>query len=140
MDRWAFRSYVENGSDQVQLWYEQQLPSVQAELLNIIMYLRDAPIDDWSRPDYAQLRGKLASLSELRLITCEGNQTVHYRVLGFLEEAALEFTMLAAARKTRHFGYAEIGALALARKHAVQLDRDKYSWAANWIGELDIFE
>ena len=39
-----------DGTDRMQLWYDQQIPSVQAELTNIVMYLRDQPIEDWGSP------------------------------------------------------------------------------------------
>lgn len=133
MDRWAFRSYTKDGRDEIRFWYDQQPMDVQAELLNIIMYLRDEPADAWVRPDYAQLQGKLAPLGELRVITVEAEQKVHYRVLGFMDEAAGEFTMLAADRKTRRFEYREIGDLALRRKIEVQSNRAMHSQSADWI-------
>lgn len=133
MNRWAFRSYVKDGRDEVHFWYDQQPSDVQAELLIIIMYLRDEPAEAWVRPDYAQLQGKLGSLGELRVITVEADQKVHYRVLGFMDEGAGEFTMLAADRKTRRFSYREIGAIALNRKIEVQSNRKIYSQPADWI-------
>jgi len=133
MNRWAFRSYIEGGVDQIRLWYGQQPLDVQAELLNIIMYLRDTPADDWVRPDYDQLKGSLADLGELRVINVEASLRVHYRVLGFMDQRALEFTMLAADRKTRRFSYREIGALALRRKALIHSSRPTYSGPADWI-------
>jgi hypothetical protein len=112
MDRWTFRSYVENGVDQVQLWYDQQVTNVRTEFDNIVKYLRDAPLEDWEPPDFKFLQGKLSVLGELRVIE-ETKPKTHYRVLGFMDESAMEFTMLAAARKTRYFSYNDIGPIAL---------------------------
>ncbi|HXC41552.1 MAG TPA: hypothetical protein VN667_21670 [Burkholderiales bacterium] len=126
-------SYIENGVDPVEAECDQWPEDVLAELLTIVIYLRDTPADDWIRPDYAPLQGKLDPLGELRVITVEVGQAVHYRILGFMNDSALEFTMLAAGRKTRRFSYAEIGALALKRMANVKSHPQRYSHQAEWM-------
>ena len=135
MNRWTFRSYIEKGIDQIQFWYDQQIPSVQAEFFTIVSYLRDTDWSGWGRPDYAHLEGKLELLGELRVINKEGNQTVHYRILGFADEETLEFTMLAASRKTQRFSYADLGSLALRRRSNVLSKRNEHSQIARWLIE-----
>jgi hypothetical protein len=134
MSRWTFRSYVENGVDQVEVWYNDQLPSVQAEFFDIVKDLRDLEFRYWDGDDYKTLQGKLDVLAELRIIIKEGWwKKIHYRVLGFLDVQKAEFTMLCADRKTHHFSYDSIGPLALQRRLNVLALPNQYSQIAKWI-------
>lgn len=129
MNRWEFRSYVSNQGDEVRLWYDDQVETVRAELTTIVGFLRDQPKEFWECQDYKTLTGPLFSLGEIRIIV----NNVHYRILGFRDDGAMEFTMLIPARKTRHFSYKTIGGVALRRMSEVKSYRAKFSQKADWI-------
>ena len=134
--RWTFRSYCSEKGDEIRGWYENQTPSVQAELTAVVLYLQRLGVNGWieSRWDYKELKGRLLSLSELRIVVGETGKKEHYRVLGFRDDSLREFTMLIADRKTAKFDfYARHGPTALRRKSDVESNRAKFSCVAKWM-------
>ncbi len=130
MRPWRFRSYCSPAGDLIRGWFEEQLPSVQAEIVNIAMYLRSLDdADDWVGKDYKDLTGREAGLGQLRIIVDQ----VHYRILGFRDDVEREFTMLYADRKTTRFDYKPAGTTAKKRLAEILADRAKFSCTADWI-------
>lgn len=134
--RWKFRSYCSENGDEIRDWYEQQTPSVQAELTVVVAHLQPLDVKSWndSDRDYKDLQDKLLPLGELRIIVEKDTGKEHYRILGFMDEIRWEFTMLFAGRKTRKFDfYKRHGPTALTRKSEIESNRARFSCSADWM-------
>jgi hypothetical protein len=138
MGDWAFKSYRSpaGGDDELRLWYDQQVASVQAEFVTIAQYLRLLPAEEWERPDYADLtkKQKLLGYGEIRLKVQVGGEQQHHRILGYRDVDSMVFVALFAARKSAKFSYDQAGIVA--RKAAVLTNPGSLLIDANWIFTL----
>lgn len=139
---WQFRSYVNSGTDVLAEWFCGLPAEAQAQIAGQIGYMRITPVERWTeRDEYRDLQDELATLGEIRIFWPIENarrgqpaRYVHYRILGFLDRAGGEFTMLAGFKKERgQADYDEYGALALTRFTEVRANRLLFSRTAEWI-------
>ena len=99
-------------------WYHRQSNEVQTAFDVVREYLEQRSRDEWRRPDFDLLSGKLRVLGELRFKVDK-----QYRVFGFFGPGQSEFTMLIGASK-KGKSYAPRNALdtALGRRMEVLAD------------------
>jgi hypothetical protein len=92
---WTFRCYISpSGRDVIGDWYGCQTAAVQAGIDVVLEYLRQCPRDEWRRPDFDLLSGKMREIGEIRLKVDK-----QYRILGFFGPSRSEFTLLIGASK-----------------------------------------
>jgi hypothetical protein len=95
LELWIFRCYVSpSGRDLFQVWYDDQTEAVQAAVDVALEFLVQRPRDEWRRPAFDLLSGKMRELGEIRFKVDK-----QYRILGFFGPNASEFTMLIGASK-----------------------------------------
>jgi hypothetical protein len=93
---WTLRCYVlPGGRDAIDDWYGRQHDDVCAIMDAVLEYLSQRPRNEWRRPEFDQLSGKMRELGEIRF---KANR-VQYRILGFHGPRRSEFTLLVAAKK-----------------------------------------
>jgi hypothetical protein len=116
---WTFRCYVSaTGRDMIDDWYYRQSDDVQSALDVALEYLIQRPREEWRRPEFDLLSGKLREIGEIRLKVDK-----QYRILGFFGPRQSEFTLLIGASK-KGSNYNPRGALdtALERMDQVRAD------------------
>jgi hypothetical protein len=92
---WTFKCYVSPaGRDMVDHWYCRQSDGVQSAVDVALEYLRQRPRNEWRRPDFDLLSGKMRAVGEIRLKVDK-----QYRILGFFGPGQSEFTMLIGSSK-----------------------------------------
>lgn len=93
---WRFKSYVlPGGRDALTDWYDRQTDSVQGALDVLLEYLEQRTRDEWRRPEFDLLSGKMRDIGELRFKA----DRKQYRILGFFGPLQSEFTLLIGASK-----------------------------------------
>jgi hypothetical protein len=92
---WTFRCYVSpSGRDMFQDWYDDQSEAVQAAVDVAFEYLIQRQRDEWRRPAFDLLSGKMHEVGEVRFKVDK-----QYRIFGFFGPNVSEFTMLVGASK-----------------------------------------
>ena len=92
---WTIRCYVSpNGRDMIDDWYGRQSDAVRAALDVALEYLVQRPRNEWGRPEFDLLSGKMREVGEIRFKVDK-----QYRVLGFFGPGRAEFTLLIGASK-----------------------------------------
>ena len=92
---WTLRCYVSpSGRDMIDDWYNRQSEAVQGAVDVTLEYLSQRPRDEWRRPEFDLLSGKMRAIGEIRFKVDK-----QYRILGFFGPARSDFTMLIGASK-----------------------------------------
>src|ERR1700686_2035331 len=92
---WTFRCYVSPaGRDMIDNWYGRQSEEVQGALDVALEYLIQRPRNEWRRPEFDLLSGKMRAIGEIRLKVDK-----QYRILGFFGPDRSDFTMLIGSSK-----------------------------------------
>jgi hypothetical protein len=119
---WSFRCFVaDNGTDEVNAWYEQQSKRVKAKFMARLVMLSRLPWEEWREPLFKPLHGECAGLGEIRFFA----DRVQHRPLGFRSGTA-EFTILfCAIERGGKFEPISACAQALTKKSKVQVDRSR---------------
>jgi len=92
---WTIRCYISpTGQDMIDDWYKRRSEKVQAALDVALEYLVQRPRDEWRRPQFDLLSGKMRAIGEIRLKVDK-----QYRVLGFFGPGRSDFTLLIGASK-----------------------------------------
>jgi hypothetical protein len=93
---WTFRCYISpSGRDVIGDWRSCQTEPVKAAIDVVLEYLRQRPRDEWRRPDFDLLSGKMRQIGEIRL----KEDKRQYRIFGFFGPGRSEFTLLIGASK-----------------------------------------
>jgi hypothetical protein len=97
---WIFRCYVSPaGRDMIDDWYNRQTDDVQSAVDVALEYLRQRPRNEWRRPEFDLLSGKMRSIGEIRLKVDK-----QYRILGFFGPGRSDFTMvIGSSKKGRNY-------------------------------------
>jgi Phage derived protein Gp49-like (DUF891) len=116
---WTFRCYVSpSGRDVIDDWYRQQSDEVQTAFDVTREYLEQRIRNEWRRPDFDLLSGKLRGLGELRFKVDK-----QYRVFGFFGPRQADFTMLiGASKKAKNYDPRNALETALSRRAEVLAD------------------
>ena len=116
---WTFRCYVSpSGRDMIEDWYRRQSDEVQTAFDVVREFLEQRPRDEWRRPDFDILSGKLRVLGEIRFKVDK-----QYRVFGFFGPGQSEFTMLiGASKKSKNYDPRDALDTALTRRLDVLKD------------------
>lgn len=92
---WTIRCYVSpTGRDMIDDWYGHQSDELRSALDVTLEYLRQRPRQEWRRPDFDLLSGKMRSIGEIRLKVDK-----QYRIFGFFGSGRTDFTLLIGASK-----------------------------------------
>jgi hypothetical protein len=92
---WTIRCYVSpSGRDMIDDWNSRQSDGVQAAVAVALEYLVQRPRNEWRRPDFDLLSGKMREIGEIRFRVDK-----QYRILGFFGPGRSEFTLLVGASK-----------------------------------------
>lgn len=75
-------------------WYNRQTDAVQGAVDVALEYLSQRPRDEWRRPEFDLLSGKMKGIGEIRLKVDK-----QYRILGFFGPRQSEFTLLIGSSK-----------------------------------------
>jgi hypothetical protein len=77
---WTFRCYLlPSGRGAIDEWYARLSDEVQGAVDVALEFLAQRPRDQWRRPEFDLLSGKMRVLGEIRL-----KADKQYRILGFL--------------------------------------------------------
>src|SRR6266566_4445383 len=91
----TFRCYISpSGRDVIDDWYNRQSESVQGAVDVALEYLSQRPRQEWRRPEFDLLSGKMRAIGEIRLKVDK-----QYRILGFFGPSRSDFTMLIGSSK-----------------------------------------
>jgi hypothetical protein len=99
-------------------WYTRQTDEVQGAFDVALEFLSQRPRDEWRRPEFDLLSGKLRSIGEIRFKVDK-----QYRVLGFFGPARSDFTMLIGCSK-KGSSYDPISACETALERMTQVQSD----------------
>jgi hypothetical protein len=116
---WTIRCYVSpGGRDMIDDWYNRQTDEVRAALDAALEFLVQRPRNEWRRPEFDLLSGKLREIGEIRL-------KVHrqYRIFGFFGPGRMDFTLLIGASK-KGKSYSPRGTLETAFERMKQIRAD----------------
>jgi len=92
---WNIRCYISaNGRDMIDDWNNRQSDEVQAAMAVALEYLVQRPRDEWRRPEFDLLSGKMREIGEIRFKVDK-----QYRILGFFGPGRSEFTLLIGTSK-----------------------------------------
>jgi hypothetical protein len=92
---WTVRCYVSpSGRDMIDDWHGRQSDEVQATMAVALEYLVQRPRNEWRRPEFDLLSGKLREIGEIRFKVDK-----QYRILGFFGPSRSDFTLLVGASK-----------------------------------------
>jgi hypothetical protein len=95
MALWTIRCYVSpSGRDMIDDWLGRQSDEVQAAMAVALEYLIQRPRNEWRRPEFDLLSGKMREIGEIRFKVDK-----QYRILGFFGPARSDFTLLVGASK-----------------------------------------
>jgi hypothetical protein len=75
-------------------WHGRQSDEVQATMAVALEYLVQRPRNEWRRPEFDLLSGKLREIGEIRFKVDK-----QYRILGFFGPSRSDFTLLVGASK-----------------------------------------
>jgi hypothetical protein len=116
---WTFRCYLSpSGRNAIDEWYARLSDEVQGAVDVALEFLAQRPRDQWRRPEFDLLSGKMKGLGEIRLKVDK-----QYRILGFFGPRPSEFTMLVgASKKGRSYDPRSALETALARRLEVLAD------------------
>lgn len=93
---WTIRCYVSpTGRDMIDDWYSRQPEGVQGALDVALEYLVQRPRNEWRRPEFDLLSGKMRAIGEIRLKV----DNKQYRILGFFGPGRSDFTLLVGSTK-----------------------------------------
>jgi hypothetical protein len=113
---WTFRCYVSpTGRDMIDDWYSRQSDDVQSAVDVALEYLGQRPRNEWRRPEFDLLSGKMRGIGEIRLKVDK-----QYRILGFFGPNKSDFTMLIGSNKKGKI-YDPAGTLETARDRMTQV-------------------
>ncbi|MFO1100470.1 MAG: type II toxin-antitoxin system RelE/ParE family toxin [Xanthobacteraceae bacterium] len=99
-------------------WIGRQSDAVRAALDVALEFLEQRARDEWRRPAFDLLSGKMAGIGEIRLKVDK-----EYRILGFFGPNQSEFTMLiGASKKGRSYDPRDALGTALARRKEILLN------------------
>jgi hypothetical protein len=116
---WTIRCYLApTGRDMIDDWYRRQSDEVQGALDVALEYLVQRPRDEWRRPEFDLLSGKMRAVGEIRLKVDK-----QYRILGFFGPGRSDFTLLVGASKKGKV-YSPTGALETALKRMAEVKAD----------------
>jgi len=119
LELWIFKCYVSpSGRDMFQVWYEDQSEAVQAAVDVAFEFLIQRARDEWRRPEFDLLSGKMREIGEVRFKVDK-----QYRILGFFGPNASEFTILIGASK-KGGNYTPRNALETALERMAQVKAD----------------
>jgi hypothetical protein len=76
-------------------WYSRQPEGVQGALDVALEYLVQRPRNEWRRPEFDLLSGKMRAIGEIRLKV----DNKQYRILGFFGPGRSDFTLLVGSTK-----------------------------------------
>jgi hypothetical protein len=92
---WSIRCYVSStGRDMIEDWCEDESDAVQAAVDVALEYLVQRPRNEWRRPEFDLLSGRMREIGEIRFKVDKP-----YRIFGFFGPNAREFTLLVGASK-----------------------------------------
>src|ERR1700730_3768654 len=92
---WTIRCYISRtGRDMIDDWCGRQTDEVRAALDTALEFLVQRPRNEWRRPDFDLLSGKMREIGEIRFRVDK-----QYRILGFFGPGRSEFTLLVGASK-----------------------------------------
>jgi hypothetical protein len=92
---WTFRCYISHtGRDMIEDWYVRQHKDVQVAFDVALEYLAQRGRNDWRRPEFDLLSGKLREIGEIRFKVDK-----QYRILGFFGPNKSDFTLLVGSSK-----------------------------------------
>jgi hypothetical protein len=95
MALWTFRCYVSpGGRDMIDDWLGRQSDEVQAAMAVAVEYLVQRPRNEWRRPEFDLLSGKMREIGEIRFKVDK-----QYRILGSFGPSRSDFTLLVGASK-----------------------------------------
>lgn len=114
---WRLKAFTADFDETVVLsWYHQQPIAVQDEFEARLNFLASSPIEYWSRPYAAKLRGKCKGLMEIRFDV----NNVEHRPIGYIS-GDREFTLLAfATERDGKFDPKEVCDTAKKRKKLIE--------------------
>jgi hypothetical protein len=88
---WTFRCYVlPSGRDAINDWYGRHTAGVQGALDVSLEFLGQRMRNDWRRPEFDMLSGRMREIGEIRFYA----ERTQYRILGFFGPRRAEFTLL----------------------------------------------
>jgi hypothetical protein len=99
-------------------WYGRQSDEVRAALDAALEYLIQRPRNEWRRPEFDLLSGKMREIGEIRL-----KADKEYRIFGFFGPGRSDFTLLIGASK-KGKTYDPIGALETALERMTRVKSD----------------
>jgi hypothetical protein len=119
---WTFRCYVSaSGRDMIDDWFERQSDAVQAAVGVALEFLAQRPRDEWRRPEFDLLSGRMREIGEIRL-----KSDKQYRILGFFGPEQTNFTLLVgASKKGRNYDPRNALETALDRMTQVRADEGR---------------
>ncbi|HET9803891.1 MAG TPA: type II toxin-antitoxin system RelE/ParE family toxin, partial [Candidatus Acidoferrum sp.] len=82
------------GKDMIADWYGRQRDEVQGALDVALEYLNQRTRNEWRRPEFDLLSGKMKGIGEIRFKVDK-----QYRILGFFGPSTSDFTLLIGASK-----------------------------------------
>jgi hypothetical protein len=92
---WTFRCYISpSGRDMINDWLARQSDDVTAAVEVAIEYLVQRPREEWRRPEFDLLSGKMREIGEIRF-----RADKQYRILGFFGPSRSDFTLLVGTSK-----------------------------------------
>src|SRR3984893_16651279 len=92
---WTIRCYISRtGRDMIDDWCGRQTDEVRAALDTALEFLVQRPRNEWRRPEFDLLSGKMREIGEIRMKVDK-----QYRILGFFGPGRSEFTLLIGASK-----------------------------------------
>jgi hypothetical protein len=124
---WIFKCYCRSsngasGVDVINEWYDSQDEEVQAELDATLEFFANRPHNEWRRPKFDKLGGKVChGLHEIRVTAASGQ----YRVSGSFGAERNEFTLFIAFHKQRDSDTNKNCRIAQARKQEVNIDANR---------------
>jgi hypothetical protein len=116
---WTIRCYVSaTGRDMIDDWYKRQTTEIQAALDVALEYLVQRPRNEWRRPEFDLLSGRMRALGEIRLKVDK-----QYRILGFFGAGRADFTLhIGAGKKGKIYNPTDTLETALRRMAHVTVD------------------
>jgi hypothetical protein len=120
---WTFKSYVSpSGRVAIVDWYGRQTVEVQGAFDVVLEFLEQRPRDEWRRPDFDLLSGKLREIGEIRFKA----DRKQIRILGFFGPDPAQFTLLVgSSKKGKQYDPKEALETALRRKSEIDADRTR---------------
>jgi hypothetical protein len=116
---WTIRCYISRtGRDMIDDWCGRQTDEVRAALDTALEFLVQRPRNEWRRPEFDLLSGKMREIGEIRMKVDK-----QYRILGFFGPGRSEFTLLIGSSKKGKI-YSPLGTLETALERMKQVKAD----------------